>query len=72
MNGAHRLVVVRCDGLVHTSDFSGWHSETAVFHYFNLAKDDKRTILATVFQAGNVDDPKWYARAEHYSRETKS
>ena len=71
MTGAHRLVVVRCDGIAHTSDFSGWHSETAAFRYFNDAKQDKRTVFAIVFQATDAADPKWYGRAEYHDVETK-
>lgn len=73
---AHKLVVVRCDGLSHSSIFKGWHSETAVFHYFNEAKKDDRTVYAAVFQSPDdcdvtsVDDKaiqKWFLRAEHHS-----
>lgn len=70
----HRLVVVRTDGLTHSSDFSGWHSETAAFRYFNEAIDDKRTVAAYVFQAmampGSVGT--FYLRAEKHVGETAS
>ena len=69
---AYRLIVVRCDGVSHSSDFTGWHGETAAFRYFNEAKQDRRTNFAIVFESKQPEDerPAWYARAEYHAVET--
>lgn len=59
----HRLTVVRSDGVSHTSDFIGWHSETGVYHYFNEAKRDTRTLAAIVFQSAD-EGKTWYCRSQ--------
>lgn len=59
----HKLVCVREDGLVTESEFLGWHSETAVFLYFNQFIADKRAWGAYVFQRADAQS-KWYCRSE--------
>lgn len=69
MSNKHRLVVVRNDGLSHTSGFDGWHSETAVYHFFNQAKADKRTLYAAVFYSLE-DRTVYHLRSEYHAKET--
>lgn len=44
----HKLIVVRDDGVSHTSDFDGWYAETACFAYFKDVQCDTRTLYAVV------------------------
>lgn len=63
-----RLIVVRSDGVSHSSDFSGWHSETGAFHFFNEAKADKRTLYAAVLEGDN--EKSLSLRSEYHAQET--
>lgn len=67
----HRLVVIRSDGLSHSSDFAGWHSETGVYHFFNQAKADKRTLYAAVFYAYEGHEI-YHLRSEYKASEISS
>lgn len=61
MNSAHKLVVVRSDGIHYESEFAGWHSETSSMTAFNEAKDDKRVIYAAWF-IGDMDSRSVWTR----------
>jgi hypothetical protein len=60
-----KLVVVRKDGISHDSQFSGWHAETAMCRFFKEATEDKRTLVAVVYegvQSPHSSDIQWTPR----------
>lgn len=62
-DSVYKLVVVRDDGVSHSSEFAGWHAETAAYLYFNKAKDEKRTLYAVLFYR-LVDCSTFHPRSE--------
>lgn len=60
-----KLTVIRTDGIAHTSEFSGWHAETAYCRFFKEACEDERTLVAVVFEgvkSQNSSDIVWHPR----------
>jgi hypothetical protein len=60
-----KLIVVRKDGIIHTSQFSGWFAETACYKHFNDVKQHDKTLVAVIFDgisSENSSDVIWTPR----------